>query len=62
LVFGRLWQSTGRRDVIAALLAKRGFDFDFDVERARSCCRAFTAANSRSCPVFQELPPIATQP
>jgi hypothetical protein len=32
LVFGRLWQSTGCRDVIAALLAERGFDFD--VERA----------------------------
>ena len=32
LVFGRLWQSTGYRDVIAALLAERGFDFD--VERA----------------------------
>jgi hypothetical protein len=32
LVFGRLWQSTGCRDVIATLLAERGFDFD--VERA----------------------------
>ena len=32
LVFGQLWQSTGCRDVIAALLAERGFDFD--VERA----------------------------
>jgi hypothetical protein len=32
LVFGRLWQSTGCRDVIAALLAESGFDFD--VERA----------------------------
>ena len=32
LVFRRLWQSTGCRDVIAALLAERGFDFD--VERA----------------------------
>src|SRR5215469_2134505 len=28
LVFGRLWQETGCRDVIAALLAERGFDFD----------------------------------
>jgi hypothetical protein len=32
LVFCRLWQTTGCRDVIAALLAERGFDFD--VERA----------------------------
>lgn len=32
LVFGRLWQSTGCCDVIAALLAERGFDLD--VERA----------------------------
>jgi hypothetical protein len=32
LVFGRLWQSTACRDVIAALSAERGFDFD--VERA----------------------------
>ena len=28
LVFGRLWQSTGCRHVIDALLAGRGFDFE----------------------------------
>jgi len=32
LVFGRLWQTTGCRDVIAGLLAGRSFEFD--VERA----------------------------